>query len=263
MAKTNIYLGLEFGTGTLYEYSKVEKEGFEKHVSTKNNISYRKYYKMGAFGYLRGISVRSSNIGDQLSIALEGAGDKMYYINIGLRDGNQGIDTYAASVISFMPNLIVGEPYKVQPYAMERKDNPDKKNYGFSFKYANIETEEYDPKTQIGKLSFSYYKDGEVVEGDVPAGIWKKRAGKDFLDTTDRDEYLWNILEEYKVETTSDSKGTYTHTPGATQSATAKTEPNAEHRPAPAKKVDPKPAVVAKEVEEVEVEEEDDDDLPF
>lgn len=257
MAKENVYLGLEFGTGTLYEYSKTEKEGFEKHVSTKNNISYRKYHKSGAFGILRGISVRPGKLGDQLSIALSGANDINYYVNIGLRDGNSSIDTYASSVISFMPNLILGEPYKVAPWAMERKDNPEKKNYGFSFKYANIETEEFDKVTIIPKLSFSYYKDGELVEGDVPAGVWKKKAGKDFLDTTDRDEYLWNVLEQYKSESSSEDKGTYVHTPGAVQPQA--TEPqDATKAQAPVSKT-------AAKVETVEVEEEDeeDDTLPF
>ena len=273
MARENVYLGLEFGSGTLYEYSKVEKEGFTKHISKSNNISYRKYHKQGAFGFLKSISVRPGKIGEQLSIALEGANDTMYYLNFGLRDGNGGIDTYAAAIISYMPSLIVGEPYKVSPWAMERKDNPEKKNYGVSFKYANIETGEYDNVTQISRLSFSYYKDGELVEGDVPAGVWKKKAGKDFLDTTDRDEYLWNVLEQHKNESTAEDKGTYVHTPAGGQATVTKTT-----APTPAAKVQggsaiekaqgsfeasAKKAAPVAEVEDVEIIDEEEDTLPF
>jgi hypothetical protein len=272
MAKENIYLNLESGSGTLYQNSKTEQEGFVKHVNTKNTISYRKYFKMGVFGILRGVSIRPSSIGEQLSLAFEGAGDVMYYVSIPLRDMQQGISTYASAVISYLPYLVEGEPYKFSPWAMERKDNPEKKNYGVSFKYANIETEEYDNSTKINRLSFSYYKDGEIVEGEVPAGIWKKKAGKDFLDTTDRDEFLWNVLEENKFGATTESKATYVHTPAGGQATVAKTA-----TPAPAAKVQggsaiekaqgsfeasAKKAAPVAEVETVE-EEDDNEELPF
>ena len=34
------YLQLEFGSGLFFDYSKEEKQGYDKHTSTKGNVSY-------------------------------------------------------------------------------------------------------------------------------------------------------------------------------------------------------------------------------
>jgi hypothetical protein len=53
---TKNYLQLEFSTGLFFKYSKNEEQGYEKHVSTKGNTSYRKYYKEGITGVLESVS---------------------------------------------------------------------------------------------------------------------------------------------------------------------------------------------------------------
>ena len=63
MALSKNYLQLEFGSGHFFDYSKEEKDGYVKHVSTKGNTSYRKYYKDGVEGTLDSVSIYDGKFG--------------------------------------------------------------------------------------------------------------------------------------------------------------------------------------------------------
>ena len=198
----NKYLQLEFSTGQLFEYAKNEKDGFEKHVNTKNVTSYRKYYKDGVFGKLKGISVRPSDFGEQLSVFFEAKDGDKFYINLPLMDQKGNIANYATGVIAYMPYLIENEDYRFFPFAIPREDDPTKKNYGVSIKWADLESEDYDNTNLIQKLGQSYFdrKTGNLVEKEIPAGIWSKNFKKeDVLDSTAKNEFLWATLQAHLI----------------------------------------------------------------
>ncbi len=273
----NKYLQLESSTGTLFEYSKTEKDGFEKHINTKNTISYRKYYKDGVFGKLKGISVRNTDFGDSLSIYFEDLAGNRIFVGIQLMDVKGNISSYSAGVIAYMPYLVENEDYRFFPFAIPREDNPEKKNYGVSIKYADLANEDYDNTNLVKKLGQSYFdrQSGALVEKEIPAGIWSKDfKGVDTLDSTEKNKFLWDTLQANLIgnqESAGSSKGGYNRQATAQpqeQPAPKATPTTTAQAPAPTKEA-PKTAMKpnakfdANKVEEAQVVDEEEDDLPF
>lgn len=205
----NIYLQHEFSTGNIYEYSKEEKEGFEKHTSTKGKVTNRRYYKKGLYGILKGISVRDSNFGREISIAMTDKFKNTVYFNLALYDQKDNITDYAQSLIRVIKEMKVGYAYRIYPYVMER-EGTDYKNYGISVKHADIEEETVRDDYPLPLVSKAYYKkEGDkqvLVEGDIPAEVWEKKAGKNKKNCDARDEYLFELLTSVAKDTTSEAK---------------------------------------------------------
>ena len=104
---TKNYLQLEFSTGLFFKYSKNEEQGYEKHVSTKGNTSYRKYFKDGITGVLESASVYEGSFGNQISLNVKNGND-VYYVPVDIADQKGNVDTYAESLIKFLPQLEKG-----------------------------------------------------------------------------------------------------------------------------------------------------------
>ena len=186
---TKNYLQLDWAKGMFYQYSKEEKAGFEKHVSSKENVSYRKYADKGVIGVLESVSIREGNFGNEVSFQLKN-GEDVIYANIGLSDQKGNVDTYAESIIRFLPQLNKGDNLTIYPYNFIPEGD----------KYANIGVVfRIDSEKIKSTMTNAYYKEGKLVKGDIPAIEWKKNPlGKNKPTATSleaKDEYLLKVLK--------------------------------------------------------------------
>ena len=188
---TKNYLQLEFGSGLFFDYSKEEKQGYEKHVSTKGNTSYRKYYKDGVSGVLESVSLYEGKFGNQISMNIKD-GENIYYVPVDIADQKGNVDTYAESLIKFLPQLEKGMNVSVRGYNFTPEGD----------KYAKIGISvSVDGEKLKANMTNAYYnKEGELVSGDIPALVWKKDAlGKNkpsAVSQEAKNDYLLNVLKE-------------------------------------------------------------------
>lgn len=184
------YLNLDRMKGSFYEYSKEEKEGFEKHVSTKGNESFRKYYDYGVEGVLESVGLYDGYNGNQeISINVLKDGES-HACKLSLKDQKGFVDSdFAEDVIKVLTVLKKGMNLSVNPYCFK----PDGSKYdkrGISFKSDGVKLER--------TLSNSYYKDGKLVDGDIPAIKWNKRKDKNELDLVSaaiKSQYLLDYFD--------------------------------------------------------------------
>lgn len=190
MALSKNYLQLEFGSGKFFDYSKEPKDGYDKHMSTKGNESYRKYYNEGVTGVLDSVSIYDGKYGQQISISLKD-GDEVYYLPVSIYDQKGQVDnTYAESLIKLLPLLEKGQNLTVQGYNFKPDDSPYSK-IGFSLKVSGEKLK--------STITNSYYsKDGSLVPGDVPPIVWVEKLGKKKPSAASlelKDAYLLELLE--------------------------------------------------------------------
>ena len=186
----NKYLQIEYGTGLFFEYSKNEKEGYKEFVSSKGNTSYRKYYKDGVKGVLQSVSIYESKIGHQLSMRIVD-GDTGYYVPVNLYDIRGNVDnTFAESLIKLLPALNKNDEVIVRGYNF----TPEGEQYAKTGISITANGEKLKPQ-----LTNSYYKNGELVEGDIPALEWKEnKVGKKkptAVSLEQRDDFLVEVLD--------------------------------------------------------------------
>lgn len=187
------YTQLEFTSGMFFQYSKDEAEGFEKHTSTKGNVSYRKYHKDGISGILDSVSIREAKFGNEISMTIKNGNDT-YYVPVGIADQKGNVDTYAESLIKFLPQLSKGDNLTVKGYNFIPEGD----------KYSKIGISISKDGEKIKSTMTNAYigKDGIEVKGDIPATIWKKDAlGKNkpsAVSLEAKNEYLLEVL---KVQT--------------------------------------------------------------
>ncbi len=188
---TKNYLQLEFGSGLFFDYSKEEKQGYDKHTSTKGNVSYRKYYKDGVTGILESVSIYEGKFGNQISMNIKD-GDNVYYVPIDIADQKGNVDTYAESLIKFLPQLNKGLNITVKGYNFTPEgDKYPKIGISISVDGVKIKSE----------LTNSYVnKEGVAVDGNIPALVWKKDAlGKNkptAISQEAKNDYLLEVLKE-------------------------------------------------------------------
>lgn len=194
---STIYLQNDFKSGTAYEYSKNEGEGFEKHESQTGKVSYRKYYRKGIYGTYKGISVRETKFGDNLSIQMQTKEGDTIYFQLAMYDQKDNFTNYAVSLIRVLPSMEVGKDYRVFPYAIDNEDT-GRTAFGVSVREADLEIMEAS-KEKLPLVSITYsVKDGDgykEVPGDIPAIDWVKKAGKTKMNCDKRDEALYKILK--------------------------------------------------------------------
>lgn len=191
MALSKNYLQIEFGSGRFFDYSATEKDGYEKHTSSKNNISYRKYYKDGVTGVLESASIYEGKFGNQISLNIKD-GDNVYYVPVDIADQRGNVDTYAESLIKLLPSLEKGQTVTVKGYNF----TPDNE------KYAKIGISITVGGEKLKGLSNAYYKEGNLVEGDIPAVAWKVDAlGKNKPTAVSLEAKNDYLLEVLKVQT--------------------------------------------------------------
>jgi hypothetical protein len=242
MALSKNYLQLEFGSGHFFDYSKEEKDGYVKHTSTKGNVSYRKYYKEGVSGILESVSIYDGKFGQQISITIK-EGDEIYYLPVDIYDQSKQVDnTYAESLIKLLPLLEKGQNVTITGYNFKPEDSKYSK-IGISIKVSGEKLK--------SEITNSYYKDGELVPGDVPAIVWVEKLGKKKPSAASieaKDEYLLSILEAEEQRLTWKNSDNQTSSNEAPKEQAPKQE---------SKKSEPEaPAMPPSNSE-------DDDDLPF
>ena len=188
---TKNYLQLEFGSGLFFEYSKEEKQGYDKHVSTAGNVSYRKYYKDGVSGILESASIYDGKFGKSISMNIKN-GDDVYYVPVDIADQKGNVDTYAESLIKFLPQLEKGMNVSVRGYNF----TPE----GDKYAKIGISVSVNGEKLKATMTNAYYNKEGELVSGDIPALVWKKDAlGKNkpsAVSQEAKNDYLLTILKK-------------------------------------------------------------------
>lgn len=188
------YLQINYQDGNIFQFSKTEQEGYEPHTNTKGTISYRKIYNKGLYGTLKGVTIRESDFGKEVSIAVvDNAGDNVY-LNLPLFDAKKNLASYAESFITVLPQLKLGSPYRFYAYNIKEEGQKYSK-VGISVAHADIQAETADKENKIPKLSYTYTKDGKEVKGDVPAILWETDyTGATTMNATAKNKYLYDIL---------------------------------------------------------------------
>ena len=186
------YLQLDFTSGDFFSYSKQEKEGYEEHVSSKGNTSFRKWYKEGVAGELDSVSIYEGSFGQQISMNIKN-GNEVYYVPVEIADQRGNVATYAESLIKLLP-------------ALNKKDNVEVRGYNFTpegEQYAKIGMSiKINGEKVKGQLTNAYYKGGVLVEGEIPAIEWKKNAlGKNKPSAVSLEAKDTFLLEVLKVQT--------------------------------------------------------------
>lgn len=188
------YLQVDYSTGNIFQFSKTEQEGYEPHTNTKGVVSYRKVYNKGLYGTLKGVTIRDSDFGKEISIAvIDKAGDTNY-LNLPLFDAKKNLASYAESFITVLPQLKLNNPYRFYAYNIKEEGQKYSK-VGLSVAHADIQAETADKENKIPKLSYTYTKDGKEVKGDVPAIIWEEDFdGSRTMNAKAKNKFLYDIL---------------------------------------------------------------------
>ena len=187
------YLQLEFSTGLFFKYSKNEEQGYEKHVSTKGNTSYRKYFKDGITGVLESASVYEGSFGNQISLNVKNGND-VYYVPVDIADQKGNVGTYAESLIKFLPQLEKGMNITVRGYNFIPE--------GDKYAKIGISVSVNGQKIKANMSNAYFNKEGVLVPGDIPAVAWKKDAlGKNKPTAVSLEAKNDFLLEVLKRET--------------------------------------------------------------
>jgi hypothetical protein len=190
---TKNYLQLEFGSGLFFDYSKDEKQGYEKHTSSKGNVSYRKYYKEGITGILESVSIYEGKFGNQISMNIKN-GEDVYYVPIDIADQKGNVDTYAESLIKFLPQLEKGMNISVRAYNFK----PEGEQYAKIGVSISVNGEKI--KSEMTNAYIN--REGNLVKGNIPAITWKKDAlGKNKPTAVSLEAKNDYLLEVLKVQT--------------------------------------------------------------
>lgn len=188
------YLQIDYGSGNIFQYSKNEQEGFEPHTNTKGVISYRRILKKGLYGKLKGVSLRDSDFGKEVSLAVEDKTGEMNYLNMPLFDAKKNLASYAESFITALPALKVGSPYRFYAYNIKEEGQKYSK-VGVSVLNADLQAETVDKDAKLPKLSYTYTKDGVEVKGDIPAIIWEEDFdGSKSMNAKAKNKFLYDTL---------------------------------------------------------------------
>lgn len=202
-------------SGLLYENSNEPKEGFDKHEVTKDNVtktSYRRYFRDGAFGYLKSVSEKEVALKNgakmkQMRIVLADKDGNFLVINFPQRTPKNGLSDYSVSLCQYLPNLKEGYCYRVLPYAIQNEGSKYK-NYGISFSYARLEptlasdSENKIPKITITKMGKDEKTGASFVreQGEISPVEWVPGLdGNPTINTTKRDGELYGLFNKHII----------------------------------------------------------------
>lgn len=211
------FLNVQFTDGRIYEMSKEPKDGFEEHISTKGNKSYRKYYTKGVFGTLKSIEKRDSPIGEQIQLVLVDKTGDYQNLQFGLYDVQNNVDNrFAENLIRTLPNMKVGENYRIFPYVIDASESNKYGSSGVSVVRADIQTETANKEDKV-ELAFRYLKKDEVAtENDVPKLEFKEQRGKNRPTAASieaKTNFLYDVLMSNLVQGSAPSTPTATPAP--------------------------------------------------
>lgn len=251
------YLNLDFKSGLFYAYSKESQEGYEKYTSSTGKVSYRKYFRKGVYGTLKTMYFADTDRGMQLRIIMtqadEGGDDFYAMMFLPVYDQSRNLDRFVESLVTVLPNMEIGEDYRIFPYVMDRKLDSGRviKQRGISVKKAVLDGNGEGEVTESVERAFKYQgRDEEYEEGMVPALVFEEDLGGKYaptaLSVAQRNDFLKKILQENveRLDTNSNSEESESQAPAAKPAA--------------------KPAEKAKATAPADdLEPESDDDIPF
>ena len=168
-------LRIDFTTSMLFEYSKVQKDEFTEHVSSKGNTSFRKYYRQGITGSLESVEIRDSKFGQNLQLVFKEDNGELVYTQVNLYDQRGEVDNaFAEPIIRLVENLEKGVIYKVVPYNLSAEDQ---KSYDETTEGREVKQKYYDRRGVSVKL-----EDGTKIKdtltygdnGNIPSIVWKE-----------------------------------------------------------------------------------------
>jgi len=202
-----VYLQIDYSTGSIFRYSKTEQEGYEPHTNTKGVISYRQIFKKGLYGKLKGVTLRDSDFGKEISIAVEDKTGEMNYLNMPLFDAKKNLASYAESFITVLPQLKVGNPYRFYAYNIKEEGQKYSKT-GISVLPADLVSETVNKEDKLPKLTYTFTKDGIETKGDIPGIIWEEDFdGSKTMNAKAKNKYLYDVLmTNLSTSTEQDSK---------------------------------------------------------
>lgn len=193
------YLQLEFSSGKFYEYSKTPQEGFETHIG-KNNTTYRKYHKKGVSGELQSVNLYTEGkFGSQINVRLKD-NDNIYVLSIQLFDQKRQVDSYAQSLIAFLPNLRKGQDVSISAYNFKPEDSKYSK-IGVSIKSEGVKVERGVDFNHIPKLVFEPVRGGKK-DAKAPTAASLEARNNFYIDILDEAlKRLQYVKEEGQTKT--------------------------------------------------------------
>lgn len=215
-------MATEYGSitfnGEIHISSKEPKEGFVKYPAKNGKVYYRKVIEKGIDGTLESIEIGNHPFfkgnPELFKIALKTDEGDLYVLELMSRDIKGYYTDMTKSLIATLPNLEKGVKYKFSPYSFIPEGGKNTFR-GISFKSPETDVK-IERLTQARK-----YKDGSVVEGDIPAEIWtqNKITKKNEKNSDNQTLFLMDVVEK---EIPRFARGPYT--PTTTTKATSKPE---------------------------------------
>lgn len=194
------YLQIDYTRGSLYVYSKDEKDGYEKHVSTKGNVSYRMYVN-AVTGVIQTAYIRDSKFGGKDFILTLSDGDERYSIIF------PQADSAYQSLAKLLPNIDVSKLVRISVYNAEYNGKT----------YLNVSVSYPNELNDEGKATMVKWEDlpkakqrpsGKWDFGDVEEEAFMR--GKRFVEenkfdeknntSSDKQENVQTIQQESDVE---------------------------------------------------------------
>lgn len=267
------YLELDFRSGSLYEFSSTEKEGYEKYTSSTGNVTYRRYVKTGVAGKLKAVYISDQEgFGMQLRVIVENPVD-WFMIKIPVFTSAGRMDSYLESLLAFLPNMDLGKEYRLFPYSgeLEGKNGKTYTSRGFSVKEATVDG---DGVVTVGEKVERYLKfipkDVEVDPNDptyIPKlDFVKGLNGKPKPSATSlavQKEFMESLLQEQLERLDTKQEDSSTNTQEAPKEEAKKPVNTTTVPKSPIKKAILPKASAKAPLNVVADTDEDDDDVPF
>lgn len=179
------------GGGVLYQSSKDPKEGYEKHINDKTKaVSYWRTFWNGIEGYLTGIYKTEAEYNGTkipyLSIRISDE-EGNYVINVQLFTPNKKLNSYAKSLVRYLPNIDIKRKIVINPAHAKKGEQFAPGNFFIS--YARETPEGRDELIQ------QYYKNGQngwpdrVESADI--------TGNKVFDYTAQDKFAYDELKKF------------------------------------------------------------------
>lgn len=190
--------------GTIFQYSKDEKEGYEKFTNKANKVSYRKYFKTGVTGVLTSAELRNNqflNNAEELRLTLtDGEVENILTFPVLNQDGTS-LDDYTESMSLILPKMVKGNTYTVNNYFLKKGDKIKGETILYSKKGVTVKSNDVKVKSD---LTFTHVKNRGTAEeslfkGDVPMLLWKPIAGKNRPTAASKEirlEYLYTLMTD-------------------------------------------------------------------
>ena len=181
--------------GTLFQYSKEQKEGFVEHTNSAGTKTYRKYYNKGVTGNLSHVDKRINeklNNTEEVRVHLKD-GEETYVVTFRVMGQGDQIDEYAEQLTRYLPNMEKGTVYTINNWYMKKGET------------INGEEVKYDNKGLTVKIADTKiepaltYQTEKNPKGDIPKLEFKDFAGKKKVSATSKEaklEFLYGKLVE-------------------------------------------------------------------